>query len=148
MTVKDRLLHRTEHYADMSNEGLLRDACRDMEELLNVFTDIDVPDAQDIRAMEALSRAVKDLHGCLHHDSQVQDDADPPWVAHWPEIAKKKRELDAAFAAFLTAKHGGKDAANMIPGIFAAHGKLAQAVQALCTTPAETAAIKAAVKAS
>lgn len=119
----------------------LADASGDIERLLNVFSDITFPDAQDIAAIEALSKAAYYLHHAMGSEEEHE------WERHYPDVAKHKHALDAAFHVFMSEKAAGHDAAAKLPAVFAAHKSLAQAVKAMCTTPAEAQAVQSAVKA-
>ena len=141
MTVKEVLATRDKRYAGWSEDALIHDALDDVTKLLNVFTDIQYPDAQDIAAIEALSKAVKNLHEVMHEHEEHS------WEKMWPEVAQLKHELDEAFHNFMETKASGADAAAHIPLLFESHKHLAGTVKKMCTTPAETAAIQAAVKA-
>lgn len=141
MTVKEMLMSRHERYMGRTSEELLADASGDVERLLNVFSDIVCPDAQDIAAIEALSKSVYYLHHAMGEGEEHE------WEHHYPEVAKHKHALDAAFHSFMAEKAAGHDAAAKLPAVFAAHKSLAQAVKAMCTTPAEAQAVQTSVKA-
>ena len=141
MTVKEMLMSRHERYMGKSSEELLADASGDVDRLLNVFSDIVFPDAQDIAAIAELSKASYYLHHAIGSEEAHE------WEHHYPEVAKHKHALDSAFHAFMAEKDAGHDAAAKLPAVFAAHKSLAQAVKAMCTTPAEAQAVQAAVKA-
>lgn len=141
MTVKEMLMTRHERYKCKSSEELIADASGDIERLLNVFSDITCPDAQDIAAIGELSKAVYYLHHAMGDESEHE------WEHHYPEVAKHKHALDAAFHSFMAEKAAGHDAAAKLPAVFAAHKSLAQAVKAMCSTPAEVQAVQASVKA-
>ena len=140
MTVKEMLMSRHERYMGKTSEELLADASGDVERLLNVFSDITCPDAQDIAAIEALSKALYYLHHAMGEDESHE------WEHHYPEVAKHKHALDAAFHAFMTEKASGCDASAKLPAVFAAHKGLAHAVKSMCTTPAEMQAVQTAAK--
>lgn len=141
MTVREMLMSRHERYMGKSSEELLTDASGDVERLLNVFSDIACPDAQDIAAIGELSKAVYYLHHAMGSEEEHE------WEHHYPEVAKHKHALDAAFHVFMAEKAAGHDAAGKLPAVFAAHKNLAQAVKAMCTTPAEMQAVQSSVKA-
>ena len=141
MTVREMLMSRHERYEGKTSDELLADASGDVEKLLNVFSDITCPDAQDIAAIGELSKAVYYLHRAMGEGEGHE------WEHHYPEVAKHKHDLDAAFHAFMSEKSAGHDAAAKLPAVFAAHKSLAQAVKAMCTTPAEMQAVQTAEKA-
>ena len=62
MTPEMMMKSRHEKYASHTCDDLMKDAHRDILEMLNIFTDIPCPDAQDIAAIAALSKSAKYLY--------------------------------------------------------------------------------------
>jgi hypothetical protein len=112
-------MNREEKYKDYTEEELKEDATMDLLKLLNCFTDLELPNKEQLEYIVGLSKSIKSLRECCHHEEHKHK-----WEEHYPEVYKHFETLCSSFCNFMYMKYLGKDGSAFIPEIFSSHKAL------------------------
>lgn len=163
-SLKEALENRKLKYEGWSDTKLLMDAYYDVLKTLNVFTDITIPDNEDIEHIQALACALAKIAKTYHYtkDKHIEEidtyteehtyehktvsvDIDNAWVSTYPTIYAHKVALDEAFCSFMNCKVKGLDGSAYIPSLFNNHKLLSAEIKNLAVTESEKQAVRQAL---